>query len=71
MERAILSRVFEPFFSTKGINGTGLGLWITQELVEKNFGRIKVRSSTKPGTHGTVIAIVFPHSQDGIAQPPA
>ena len=44
-----LNRIFEPFYTTKGIGGTGLGLWIIQELIEKIGGTIRVRSSIKPG----------------------
>jgi PAS domain S-box-containing protein len=64
IEHAVFLRLFETFFSTKGINGTGLGLWITQELVEKNRGRIKIRSSTKPGRNGTIVTMAFPHRRD-------
>ena len=39
-----LKRIFEPFFTTKQAVGTGLGLWISRELVKKNDGRIQVRS---------------------------
>ncbi len=69
MDKSTLDRVFEPFFTTKGINGTGLGLWITQELVHKHHGIIKIRSNTTPAKHGTVITLVFPHSETGIPQP--
>ena len=55
----IQSRIFEPFFSTKGIGGTGLGLWITQELLEKNRGSIRVRSRIHPESSGTVICLLF------------
>jgi PAS domain S-box-containing protein len=41
-----LSRIFEPFFSTKQEVGTGIGLWVTKELVEKNGGRVLVTSAT-------------------------
>ena len=41
---ANLQRIFEPFFSTKEEVGTGIGLWVTRELVEKNGGRIFVHS---------------------------
>ena len=54
--------LFEPFFTSKGISGTGLGLWITQELVKKNHGRIVVRSSTDPNRRGTVFVMTFPHA---------
>ena len=56
MKRAI----FEPFVSTKGLRGTGLGLWVTSEIVEKHGGRIRVRSSTLPERHGTVFNVFLP-----------
>ena len=59
MSAETLSRIFEPFFSTKGIGGTGLGLWITQELLDKNGGTVRVRSSTRPGRSGTVFHLFF------------
>ena len=73
MDRDTLSRIFEPFYSTKGIGGTGLGLWITQELVEKNLGRIRVRSSVRPGRSGTVFCLLFDQNQSacGLGQPPS
>ena len=68
METTTLSHIFEPFFTTKGIGGTGLGLWITLELVKKNQGRIKIRSSTKPGKCGTVVMMLFAHCGDADSQ---
>jgi signal transduction histidine kinase len=62
MDEATLTRIFEPFFSTKGIGGTGLGLWVTQDLVGKNKGKISVRSSNRSERHGTVFNLFFPHS---------
>ncbi len=53
------SRIFEPFFSTKGIGGTGLGLWITQDLIEKNGGTIRVWSNDAAGKSGTVFVLFF------------
>jgi PAS domain S-box-containing protein len=43
-------RIFEPFFTTKDAVGTGLGLWVTSELVKKHGGRIRVRSKIGKGT---------------------
>jgi PAS domain S-box-containing protein len=45
-----MKRIFVPFFTTKPSIGTGLGLWITSELVKKNDGRIQVRSKMGRGT---------------------
>lgn len=50
MDAATRTRIFEPFFSTKGITGTGLGLWISQEIVHKHRGTLKVRSRLGRGT---------------------
>jgi PAS domain S-box-containing protein len=68
MDAETLARVFEPFFSTKGIGGTGLGLWVTEDLVQKNRGAIRVRSSKREKSHGTTFSLFFPHtSEDGSA----
>jgi PAS domain S-box-containing protein len=48
--RENLQRLFEPFFTTKKDIGTGLGLWVTRQLVEKNGGSIRVRSTEGEGT---------------------
>jgi signal transduction histidine kinase len=53
-------RLFTPFFSTKGEQGTGLGLWLTRSLVDKNNGRITFRSNSQPQNRGTTFAIFFP-----------
>lgn len=53
-------RLFQPFFTTKGENGTGLGLWITQGIISKIGGSIEVASDTSPGNHGTTFKIFFP-----------
>jgi PAS domain S-box-containing protein len=58
----VLSRVFEPFFSTKGIGGTGLGLWITRDLVTKNHGKISIRTSTISQRSGTACMLSFKNS---------
>jgi PAS domain S-box-containing protein len=60
IERAVRSHIFEPFFTTKRDVGTGLGLWVTKQLVEKHGGRISLRSSTGPAHRGTTFSIVLP-----------
>jgi PAS domain S-box-containing protein len=55
-----LDRVFEAFFTTKGNLGTGIGLWVVKQLVERHGGRITLSSSTEPETTGTTIRIFLP-----------
>ena len=62
MDRDTLKRIFEPFFSTRGDVGTGLGLWITKKIIEKHNGCVRVRSSQRPQNHGTVVTTFFPFS---------
>src|SRR6266571_3756242 len=57
--REIRGTIFEPFVTTKGEKGTGLGLWIVKGILENHSGRIKVRSSTGKGT---IFKLIFPSS---------
>jgi PAS domain S-box-containing protein len=53
------ARLFSPFFTTKQEVGTGLGLWITKDLLEKKGGHIRFRSrDSKPS--GTVMSVYLP-----------
>jgi len=55
MDAATRARLFEPFFSTKGDGkGTGLGLWVSQGIVQQHGGQMKVRSRTGRGTTFTI-----------------
>jgi signal transduction histidine kinase len=52
--------LFEPFFTTKGAIGTGLGLWVSKQIVDKHDGRIQVRSSVNGARRGTAFSITLP-----------
>jgi PAS domain S-box-containing protein len=55
-----MAHLFEPFYTTKKDLGTGLGLWISQGIVQKHGGSIRVRSRISPGRSGTVFSIFLP-----------
>ena len=56
-----LPQIFDPFFTTKQDVGNGLGLWITQGIVTRHGGNIRVKSNTCPGTSGTIFTTFLPH----------
>ncbi len=57
---AIRSQLFEPFFTTKKDIGTGLGLWVCHNIVQKHGGRLAMRSSTAPGKSWTAFSVFLP-----------
>jgi PAS domain S-box-containing protein len=65
MSDEVKRRIFEPFFTTKEDTGTGLGLWVSAEILQKHAASVRVRSrpadpadATKPS--GTIFMIFFP-----------
>jgi PAS domain S-box-containing protein len=53
-------RLFEPFFSTKSIKGTGLGLWISKGIIQKYEGTIRFRSIPFNGGNITCFRVAVP-----------
>jgi signal transduction histidine kinase len=60
MNEEVKGHLFEPFRSTKGSSGNGLGLWISKGIIEKHCGSIRLRSSTGPRNSGTVFSLFIP-----------
>ncbi len=56
----MVQTMFEPFVTTKGERGTGLGLWIVKGIVENHGGKLRVRSKVGKGT---VFSIALPAAQ--------
>jgi len=61
MDTQMLRRLFQPFVTTKGEAGTGLGLWVSKGILDKHHATVAVR--TRPGC-GTVFRLFFPVSTD-------
>lgn len=58
-----LKHLFEPFFTTKQNTGTGLGLWVAREIIDKHGGTITVSSQTQPHEKsGTKFSIFLPYA---------
>jgi PAS domain S-box-containing protein len=49
--------LFQPFFTTKGERGTGLGLWVSQGIIRKHAGTIDLRSETEGPNRGTIASV--------------
>ena len=63
----ILPKLFQPFFTTKGEQGTGLGLWVSQGIVQKHGGTIAINSSTDTKGHGTMVTVFLPRGEAVLA----
>lgn len=68
MPPAIQRRLFQPFYTTKGLSGTGLGLWISEGIVQRHKGRLYVRSSQDPVHHGTIFSLFLPGEDEPEAE---
>jgi signal transduction histidine kinase len=60
MSSEVKANLFQSFKSTKGLGGSGLGLWISKGTIEKHHGSIHFCSSTTPGSSGTMFSIFLP-----------
>jgi signal transduction histidine kinase len=60
ISRSDQHRIFEPFYTTKGMHGTGLGLWVSADIVRRHGGALRFRSSQKEGRSGTAFTMFLP-----------
>ena len=68
----VRAHIFEPFFTTKETTGTGLGLWVSSEIIAKHHATVRVISRPAGAANGrqsgTVFMVFFP--ENGIGVPP-
>ena len=62
MDSETLRKIYEPFFTTKNETGTGLGMWVSAQLVERLQGDLRVSSTTRLGRSGTTFSLFLPLS---------
>jgi PAS domain S-box-containing protein len=67
VDRETIKRMFEPFFTTKAETGTGLGLWVVAQLVERHNGHVCVYSRQRCGPSGTVFSVFLPLNHENVA----
>ena len=56
----IQKKIFDPFFTTKNLKGSGLGLWVSKQLIQKHGGTIRFRSSQGEWLQGTIFEVFLP-----------
>lgn len=61
-------RLFDAFYTTKGIGGTGLGLWISKDIVTRHHGQLTFRSRSTGEETGTVFNLFLPFESDGASR---
>ena len=61
--------MYDPFFTTKELKGSGLGLWVSRTLIIRHGGTIRFRSSTRTGASGTVFEVFLPVGKE-VPTPP-
>ena len=61
MSESTQAKLFDAFFTTKGAGGTGLGLWLSKEILDRHSGTITSKSRERPELSGTVFAIFLPY----------
>jgi len=69
MSPSVQARLFEPFYTTKDLNGTGLGLWISAGIVLRHQGRLTFRSNQHAIHHGSVFSLFLPSVEEVSIEP--
>ena len=60
-----IGRIFDAFFTTKELKGSGIGLWLCSTIVQEHGGSLRVRSTSRPSRSGTCISVLLPCKPNG------
>jgi signal transduction histidine kinase len=63
ISRKTKSQLFQPFFTTKGDKGSGVGLWASQGIVQRHGGKIRVHSDDRAGRSYTCFTVFLPEDR--------
>jgi signal transduction histidine kinase len=55
-----IERIFDAFFTTKDLKGSGIGLWLCSTIVHEHGGILRVRSTARPTRSGTCLSVLLP-----------
>jgi two-component system, NtrC family, sensor kinase len=58
----VVPKIFEAFYTTKEAKGSGIGLWLSAEIVRKHRGNIRLRTRTSGPYRGTLVDVFLPKS---------
>lgn len=60
MDRVTMRKLSEPFFTTKADTGTGLGMWVVTQLLDRHQGHLRTRSRQGPAASGSAFSLFLP-----------
>ena len=60
MPKSVVTKIFDAFYTTKGMSGTGLGLWISKDIIARHHGTMAGRSCQGEGASGTLFRLFLP-----------
>ncbi|HEY6844629.1 MAG TPA: ATP-binding protein [Terracidiphilus sp.] len=59
-----IARIFDAFFTTKDLKGSGIGLWLCSTIVHEHGGILRVRSTTVPSRSGACLSVLLPSGRN-------
>ena len=67
MSPEVAGHVFEAFYTTKEMEGTGLGLWVSKEIIGRHHGALTLRTRQRNRGSGTVFSVFLPYGAQDVS----